>query len=1023
MKNITKKLLALISFVLLISMILSACGIDSAETNDVSDSARKAHIAALCKEGMGKIVYTPQDEEYFTDPTGFGSKLSSGQGATTGLTEMFKVFGNKNYELYMDFKTTDIAILDLTTGFAYHSNPKRDPDTASSFTNKAKLLNPIASPLSVEAYDATGKYYSFNFYDNCYEEGEGNFYVVQTGENSLRLIYTIGNDPDKDLFPPVITEDTWQDRIVSGLQEKFNDGTIDQATYNRYEKLLNSCYREMTPDKVKEDPKTLERFEEYFPTINVMPMRISYDKVPTKQKRQIKELMELIGFTAEDVKKEMEKADYQGPERSVLYTIPVDLVLTEQGLSVTIDTEKILGPTKQRLYTINVYRALGGIRNVYKDSYMIVPDGAGAVIPATGKYSTGAYKARIYGNDASFSREYSMDKSQQVLAGYLIYDRGVYPETAARKNGGGVMAIIEKGAAQASVVARPIGSGNPIASINYELVYSERDYRTYSTSSAGQAQSSTGGEQGSGTLLSNEPVTGVFSIQYLFTEGGLTYSDYAAKMRTYYQEKQILPKEKLESAEVPLYVDLLGCVDLNETVLGIPVKKETALTTYAQAQQILKELKEAGVNNVVTRYSYWANGGENNTIAKDVDLLDCMGTQAELKELLAFGSKDGYSFYPSVEFLQVTSTANGFSKSQDAARRMNRSTATVVERMKAIGSLREDLDEKILVSSRVSAEIAATYEASFKDVLGGHKSIALGLLGDEIHSNYKTNNGVTRMFAEGHHVDVLKTFKSKNYDVAVSTGNLYTWNYATHIFNLPTGSSQYLMESTAIPFAQMLLHGYVNYSMEPLNTTGDYETALLLALETGSALSVRWMGADDSIFDYTSFYNYFSLNYKSTIGNLTGDESEAMKDRIYSVVSKELSGLNNVEITKHEAVDAYMLLPELAADQVIHMTIVRDAATGAPKYVDEKTGELLYEADITRISTNGGVFATVYGDQKVIIVNYNSFDVELPNRTTVSAKGFLSVSVEEYEKIIDDTALYVFEELPADPSDDAVQEG
>ena len=253
---------------------------------------------------------------------------------------------------------------------------------------------------------------------------------------------------------------------------------------------------------------------------------------------------------------------------------------------------------------------------------------------------------------------------------------------------------------------------------------------------------------------------------------------------------------------------------------------------------------------------------------------------------------------------------------------------------------------------------------------------------------------------------------------------MYTWSYATHIFDLPTGSSQYLMESSAIPFTQMMLHGYVSYSMEPLNTTGDYETALLLALETGSALSVRWMGAEDSIFDYTSFYNYFSLNYKSTIDRLTGDESEALKDRIYSVVSSELKGLHNVEITKHEAVDAYLLLPELAQDQVIHMTIVRDPATGAPKYVDEKTGELLYEADVTRISTDGGVFATVYGDQKVIIVNYNSFDVELPNRTTVSAKGYISVSVEEYEKIIDDTALYEYEKLPAEtPADDAVQEG
>ena len=80
-----------------------------------------------------------------------------------------------------------------------------------------------------------------------------------------------------------------------------------------------------------------------------------------------------------------------------------------------------------------------------------------------------------------------------------------------------VVALMEQGAGVASALARPFsGTSYPVATVNYEVVYSERDYRTYSTSS-----SSTVDQTGSGLLLSKDPVSGVYRLKYLFTEGGL----------------------------------------------------------------------------------------------------------------------------------------------------------------------------------------------------------------------------------------------------------------------------------------------------------------------------------------------------------------------------------------------------------------------------------------------------------------------------------------------------------------------
>jgi len=1011
MKSMTKKLLLLVTGILLFALILSSCGLDSTESNEVSDEARQAFIEKLIYEEGAELLFAPQIEDMDVVPSSYKNKqVSQSEGGMTGLTNMYLMLENENYKLYMDFKTTDIAVLDLKTGYAYHSNPDRDPDT--TMTAKAHQQN-IASPLSLEAFDASGKRYSFNFFGNCYDEGQGAYYVVKNGD-SLRLIYTIGNDPDKDLFPPVITEDTFENRILKGLDQKLAEKAITEENYEDFMTLLGKCYRYMTPKDI--DVETKERFKSTFPTIDVMTLYVSYDKVTSKQKREIKVLMETIGFTVKDVKKEMEKADYQGPERAVLYTIPVDLSLTEDGLKVNIDSSLILGPTKQRLYTINVYRGFGALSCErkeggvnYNDGYMIVPDGSGAIIPALGNRTRDVYKGRIFGADGSFDKKYDTDYSQQVLAPYVCFDRGTLPSNATRLNGGGIIAIMEDGAAQASVIARPYVSSNacPVASVNYELVYSERDYRTYTTSYVAGA-AGTDSQTGSGLLLSKDDVTGNFTIQYLFTEGSMSYSEYAQTLRSYYIKKGYFPAETLQENQLPFYVDLIGCVDLSQTFLGIPVQTETALTSYAQAQEIMTKLNEAGLGNVVARYSFWANGGENNFIARDLELLDCMGTKNELNALIQYCNDNNMGFYPSVEFLQVTSDSNGFSTSQDAARRMNRSTATIVERLNAIGALREDLEEKILVSSKVSAEISETYKASFESVISS-KNIALGTLGKGLHSNYRTNEGVTRSWAEKDHVKIMETFAGSGYELVVSTGNSYTWKYATHIFGLPSGSTEYHMQTSAIPFAQMLLHGYVNYSLDPINETGDYDTALLLMLETGAAPAFRWMGADDSVFDYTAFYNYFSLEYSATFDRAV---------ELYKKAAEVLNDVVNEPITKHEALDSYYTL-ELEG-LIGWKEPVPDATTGL--LPTDKEGNVIYEAEVERISAKGGVFATTYGDKKVVIVNYNPFDVELVDRTVVSAGSYKVCTVAEYEAIINGSAYEPLPEVQA-PAENNGQEG
>ena len=107
----------------------------------------------------------------------------------------------------------------------------------------------------------------------------------------------------------------------------------------------------------------------------------------------------------------MERAEYQGPERAVMYTIPVDLTLQDDGLTVNVDAAKILAPGKQKLRRIGAVgtvisfrinqiviqrsnKIAGGPINrpTAADEYMLIPDGSGALIEFNNqKSSYGAY--------------------------------------------------------------------------------------------------------------------------------------------------------------------------------------------------------------------------------------------------------------------------------------------------------------------------------------------------------------------------------------------------------------------------------------------------------------------------------------------------------------------------------------------------------------------------------------------------------------------------------------------------------
>ncbi len=963
-----KKIICLILALASVCVLFAACGKDVKKeiASSVTDEQREEHIKNLIgnnviiAENIAKVSIevdslTGTETEYTTYTWTVNPDYSSvmGNRGTTasskspdGIDTMTLITENDKFALYMDvsYKNAgDFALVDKTTGHTYHSNPTI---TSSKYSNvkfsATEIANPMISAMTIEAYDISNKRYEFNTRDDCL--ADLNLKIVRTGENSVRVIYTIGKDPDKDLVPTVITESTWSWIIDRLSRRSDGDIYIDDIEYN---------YKHITPQTVTIEEK--EALVKYFPTIETDAMYIARG-MTTRQRQLVKDAMQAAGFTVEMLKKEMEKVEYSGPARAVMYTIPVDLILDEEGLRVDVDTSLILAPSKQKLYKIYLYKSFGSYtpnEKLSSDQYIIVPDGSGAVIPARGALTMDPYSERVYGDDKTFQADLLTGSSAQVLSPFLIFDRSDI---------GGLLAVVESGAAQTYVTARPANtSSNPGACINFDMIYTERDYRTYaggqgstssSSSSSGDSDSETSSAS-SGIVLSKEEPKVLFTVRYIPTQGNKTYSEYASVYRDYLIRHGKLSSVAKADSTTPFILELIGSVNKTESSAGVPTDKQKALTSYADIKVIVDKLEEAGIKNIDIRYTAWSNGGYYNSINDKLRLLKVLGSEKELSDLTDYLKSLNIGFYTDADFLYVykDETFDSLNYTQDTARRLDMRIGRLYKRNYASGQTETDAANiRTILAPDLIAKIAATYKTSLEKVVDT-KQISFGEIGKDINSNYKTGRITNRTDALAYQLEAIGLFTG--YEKLFTTGNDYVWAEATHIINMPMGSSDYMSSSYSIPFIQMLLHGYVNYTGTAVTRNSDYTDALLLCLETGSGLSVNWMAADNSIFDNTELVDMYSMNYEDSFDRVV---------ELYKKVSAVLDKVSTLPITNHEYVDAYRTQP--AVDDEGNIAVGADAQ----------------------------IAATTYGDKYIVYVNYSSRDYCLADGTVIPAEGYVEVT-------------------------------
>ncbi len=547
--------------------------------------------------------------------------------------------------------------------------------------------------------------------------------------------------------------------------------------------------------------------------------------------------------------------DFQGSG----FEIPVEYHLNEKGLVASIVVSDIVEQKDgKELYLTNVaLLPFFGAAGMESEGYMLVPDGSGALIYLNNDKATyGAYSQAIYGRDTALITEKLSAESETARI----------PVFGMKDGNNGFLAIVTEGDTSATVNALTSGTLN-----SYNNVYASFCYRPFTRTTFLQGNTYASNGMGGDTVISLAispvvPKLDTYSIEYvLMSEEDLDYVDMAEVYRDYLKETYGLSAK--ESAKTsPFYVNLLGGLKVEKYILGIKTNTLSPLTTFSQAQELLQQLKEAGIDDFAVKYTGWQKGGLESKIPTDISFERKLGGKSGYSELIEFAEQNGIELFMDFDFVNLYEGGNGISLYSDAAQTVGSTPAYQYTYNYNLLTKYDRERWEILSPSKMAKAVNSMLEE--KEKLKG-AGLALSTLGSNIYSDFThKKEGIDRADVLAIWEEIFAECSNQFGQIMVDSGNAYTFPYVSHIYDVPLNSSGYDIEDEAIPFYQIVLHGMLSYSTEPVNLSATPENLMLKAAETGSSLSACLMYAGNEALIDTKYNYIYSGNYETWVTTL-----------------------------------------------------------------------------------------------------------------------------------------------------------
>ncbi|MEG2003442.1 MAG: DUF5696 domain-containing protein, partial [Clostridia bacterium] len=462
------------------------------------------------------------------------------------------------------------------------------------------------------------------------------------------------------------------------------------------------------------------------------------------------------------------------------------------------------------------------------------------------------------------------------------------------KTSHGYLAAIIEGDSLAKVTVSSGGSLHMFASVYTS--FNPRPKDSYYLSGGLSA-----GSNAMWTVESKRKYTGDYKLQiFILDDKQSTHAGMANVYRAFLEKNKIITRltpQNDNSADIPLYVQTLGAIEVQKTILGFPVMKMMPLTSFERVEEILKNLQKAGITNVKTILKGWTDGGLFQYVPNGLDILDVLGGEEGFKKMLETAKATGATIFPDFDFavMQNDKMFDGFSMDDDLVKTIDDQYAGV-KGYDPVWQAYIFMGSGVISPNVMDKFYNNTYAEYQKFNVGG---IAVSTLGQMLSSDFNEDDPLNREDSKKLIVNLLKKISEQNKNVLVSGGNFYTLPYATDIVDLSLDDSRYTYSAASVPFYGMLLHGYKDFTGTPINLAGNYQYTLLKTIENGA--SPYFIVAVDNTAElkrfsgYSSLNDYYSVKYSIWFADMVGT---------YNKLNNALKSVKYSLIVNHEFLDS-----------------------------------------------------------------------------------------------------------------------
>lgn len=750
----------------------------------------------------------------------------------------------------LDSQTSHFTVTMKENGQVWHSNPPdAEQDALALTTEKNKLRSTMILTYSnVNGVDSILDNYAYSI--------EHQIYQIEEGDDYIKVYYSIGNVEKEFVIPAVIEEDRMR-AVLEQLDN--NDRMIIMDYYKKYD-LSNLG---------KKDNK--EELLGRYPILEQGPIYALRDTTKENMKKKMEGIFASVGYSYEEYLEDKEKDTAIKSSDKPVFNINVIYRLKGNELLVEVPFDEIEYKKEYPIYNLCLLPYFGAAGTA-DEGFLLVPEGGGALINFNnGKLAQSSYYADMYGWDMALDRD------------AIVHETGTsFNVFGEAKGDSSFICILDEGAAYASISADISGRGNSYNYVNavYSMVHREK----YDISN-----------KYNGNMYVYEPglPEGERIVQRYRFAPSADYVDMAAEYREYLLEKYGEAFTKKDDSQTPVVIEIIGAVDKIDHVLGIPVSKPLELTTFREAADIVAWLHGEGLENMSVKLTGWMNGGVQQKILKSVRLVKELGSKKDLLELINQSYKLGADIYLDgvTSYAYDSNIFNGFLVFRDAAKLVSKKRVELYEYSTVTYGKRYDLPSYYLLKPRVIQEMADNLAQTAAHYAAG---VSFRDLGDELSSDFNRKEPVSRQQAMQRQISLLKKIKEGGTPVMVNSGNDYILPYCSIVTNMELEGASYGIIDRAVPFYQLAIHGYVNYSGKALNLAGNEKQELLKSAEYGAGLAFTLMDESAFVLQNTLYSRYFGAEYSSWRERLV---------ELYTRYNRELGHVFGQEMVDHEYLD------------------------------------------------------------------------------------------------------------------------